>query len=408
MPVVCLIVAALTPSPCSGKATREQIIALAQRCKNEEKRLDLVAAFGVDFSGLDLSGVDLRGHHAAGYETCLGGANLSNCNLQRTDFGAAVLDGADFTGANLEGATFVTASLKQAILLRVRFKGTRFYQSDLSRAKLAHADLSSAEITGSHFPGADLSDAVLSGARNDWWSDFASANLTGARLAGLQLNGASFRGAILRSANLAGTGLVQADFTGADLTESSLVGARVESAVFRDVKGLSPAQKEQLEGQAQRWKFELKAHLTALLEWMYVPGYLLVLVALAALSFRVLRSPDSRRIVVVATVVNLTSLVPPGVLLAITALGTSPTAQMNANSLGAMRLWSRWVDLWPCFMLALLCCLAVAIATGLIFTATHWRPSALMRATPQLAYVCLTVAHCLLAMSCVLANSPRA
>jgi uncharacterized protein YjbI with pentapeptide repeats len=403
------MVAALAPSPCSGKATREQILALAQKCKNEKRRLDLVAVFGVDFSDLDLAGVDLRGHHAAGYETYLGGANLSNCNLQRTDFGAAVLDGADFTGANLEGATFITASLKQATLLRVRLKGTRFYQTDLSGAKLAHADLSSAEITGSRFGGADLADAVLSGARNDyWWSDFASANLTGARLAGLQLNGASFRGAILRSANLADTRLVQADFTGADLTDLSLVDASVESAVFRDVKGLSLAQKEQLEGHAQRWKFELKAHVTGLLEWMYLPGYLLVLVALAALSFRALRSPYSRPIVLVATVVNLASLVPPGVLLTISALGTSPTAQMNANSVAEMRLWSIWVDLWPSFVLALLGCLAVAIATGLIFTATHWRRSALMRATPQLAYVCLTVVHCLFAMSCIFANSPRA
>jgi hypothetical protein len=102
VPLLCVILAATPASTCAAKPTHDQIIALTERCKNEKKRMDLVAELGVDFSGLDLSGVDFRGYHAVGYETNLRSADFSNCNLHRAEFGAAILDGADFTSANLE------------------------------------------------------------------------------------------------------------------------------------------------------------------------------------------------------------------------------------------------------------------------------------------------------------------
>jgi len=409
VPPLCLIVAATTASPCAAKPTREQIIAFAERCKNEKKRMDLVAKFGVDFSGLYLSGVDFRGYHAVGYETNLRNANFSNCNLHRAEFGAAILDGTDFTGANLERATFVTASLKQATLLRVNLKGTVFYQTDLLGAKLTRADLSSADITGSNFGGADLSDAILSGAKNDyWWNDFSNASLTRANLSGLKLNGARFQSAVLRSADLSGTQLVQADFTGADLTEASLKDANVESAVFRNVEGLNDTQREQLEGQAQRWKFELKTRVAGLLKVMYFPAYALVVVALVGLSFRALRLPDRPRSVAVAAVVNLLTFLPACVLFCMSALGASPTVQFNVGSSAAMELWSAWVGLWPLFMLALFSCLVVAVGTALVFLASHWRWTALKRAKLALVYIALTVVHCLFATHWVGSNFPSA
>lgn len=409
VPILCLIVAAMTPSQCAAKPTREQIIAFAERCKNQKKRMELVAEFGGDFAGLDLSGVDFRGYHAVGYETNLRNANFSNCNLHRAEFGAAILDGVDFTGANLERATFVTASLKQATLLRVNLKGTQFYQTDLSGARLTRADLSSADITGSDFGGADLSDATLSGAKNDyWWNDFTHANLTRANLSGLKLNGASFQGAVLRSADLSGTQLTQADFTGADLTEASLKDVQVESAVFRDAQGLNDVERARLEGQAQRWKFELKTGVERFLNAMYFPVYALVVLALMRLSFRALRLPDRPQSVVVAAVVNLLTFVPAFVLFGMCLLGASSTVQFNVGSPAAMELWSAWVGLWPLFMLTHLSCLVAAVVTAVVFLVSCWRWNALKRAKLPLVYIALTVVHCLFATHWVGSNFPDA
>ena len=407
--LLCAILAAAAAFPCAAKPTREQIVALAEQCKNEKRRMDLVAEFGADFAGLDLSGVDFRGYHAVGYATNLRGANFSNSKSQRAQFGSAVLDGADFTGADLERASFVTASLKQATLLQVNLRGTSFYQSDLSGVKLARADLSSSAITGSIFSGADLSDAVLSGAKNEyWWNDFRTANLTRANLSGLDLNGARFDGAVLNSADLSGAQLVQADFTGADLTGASLKDANVTSAVFRNVNGLDAAQRDQLEARAQRWKFEMKAAVAGFLEFIYFPAYVSVVVALVLLSFRALRTPDGRQSVAVAAVANLVAFVPACVLFGMSVGGASPTVQFNAGSPASMELWSAWVGLWPLFMLALVSCWVLAVGTALVFLATHWRRTALKRARLALVYVALTVAHCSFATHWVGSNFPSA
>jgi uncharacterized protein YjbI with pentapeptide repeats len=407
VPLLCLIVAATTASPCAAKPTREQIIAFAERCKSEEKRMDLVAEFGGDFAGLDLSGVDFRGHYAVGYETILRNTSFSQCNLHRAEFGAAILDGADFTGANLERATFITASLKQATLLRVNLKGTRFYQTDLSGAKLTRADLSSADITGSNFSGANLSDATLSGAKNDyWWNDFSYANLSRANLSGLKLNGARFQSAVLRFADLSGTQLIQADFTGADLTEASLKDAHVESAVFRNADGLSDAERARLEGQAQRWRFEVKTGVDRVLKAIWFPTYAGLVVTLVGLSFHVLRLPDKPRPVAVAAVINLLTFVPAFVLFGMYLLGASPTVQFNVGSSAAMELWSAWVGLWPLFMLVLFSCLVAAAGAALVFLATHWRWTVLKGAKLPMAYIVLTIVHCLFAIHWVGSNSP--
>ncbi len=407
--LLCLVVAATTASPCDAKPTREQIIAFAEKHKDERKRMDLVAKFGGDFSGLDLSGVDFRGCHTVGFETNLRNANFSNCNLYQAKFGAAILDGADFTGASLEGATFVTASLKQATLLRVSFKDTQFYQTDLTETKLAGADLSSADITGSDFRGADLSDAVLSGAKNDyWWNDFSGADLTRANLSGLKLNGARFQRADLRSADLSGTQLIQADFTGADLTDASLEDANVESAVFRNVQGLTDARRGQLEEQARRWKFEVRTAVTSVLKVMYFPAYVFVVVALVVLTFRAFRLPDRPRSVAVAAVVNLLTFLPACALLVMGVPGASPTVQFNVGRSSAMGLWSAWVGLWPLFMLVLFSCLVVAAGTALVTLAIHWRWTALKRAKLSLFYQMLTVIHCLFATYWVGSGFPSA
>jgi uncharacterized protein YjbI with pentapeptide repeats len=396
-PLSYLVLVATLSSPCAAKPTREQVIAFTQKSKNQMRRMDLIAEFGSDFSGLDLSGVDFRGCHRRRYETHLRGANFANCNLQRAEFGSAILDGADLTGANLEGATFVTAKLRRAKLLGANLKATRFYQTDLSEAQLRLADFSSAEITGSHFNGSDLSGAVLSGAKNDhWWVDLRKADLTGANLRGLRLNGARFQYAILSSADLTRAELVEADFTGADLTGARFTDADVQSAVFTGVKGLDSAQTAELAARAQRWKYELRASLAGLLKAAWFPAYIATVVALVSLSLFVFRSAVGRRWMFVAASVNALTCVPACVLLYVRS-GASTTVQFNVGDPVAMDLWSTWVGLWPAFVLGLLACSTVAVCLALAFVVSNGSWTALRRAKLSLCYVVLTVVHCLFA-----------
>lgn len=408
-PFFLLLVTVAIASPPPERPTREQIVAFSERCKSEKVRMDLVAQFGHDFSGLDLSGVDFRGHHAVDFETNLRGADFSKCNLQRAEFGASILDGADFTGADLEDASFVTASLRKATLVQVAFKGTRIYQSDLSEANLARADLSQADITGSNFDGADLSDSTLSGARNDyWWNGFRGANLTRAKLAHMPLLGARFEGAVLRNADLSFANLTQADFTSADLTGATFTHAKVDSADFRDAKGLEDATRSELTREAQRWTFDLKNAVADVAGVLYFPIYALIVVTLVVLSFIVLRRPQWSNCIVFAIGVNLLALIPALALLNMSLRGAASTVQFNAGSDSAMALWSAWVRLWPLLMIMLLACIVVATICTVAFVATNWRWSALKRTKLRLAYLALTIAHCLFATDWVGSNFPSA
>jgi hypothetical protein len=227
-------------------------------------------------------------------------------------------------------------------------------------------------------------------------------------MARVKLHGACFQNAILRSADLTGAQLVQADFTGADLTGASFENANVQYAVFRDVQGLTDAQKDQLESQAQRWKLELKLGVAGIWGALYYPTYGLVICALVALSFPVLRSLHRYRIVVAAAVLNVLALLPAFVLLWMDLFGASRTAQLNVGRSGAMDLWMVWAQLWPGFFLGLLACLAVAIGLALVFLRSHWRWTALRKAKLPVIYLALTVVHCLFATHLIGSNFPTA
>jgi uncharacterized protein YjbI with pentapeptide repeats len=284
------------PDPIGEKPTKRGIVALSTQCKQLGVRMDLVGQFGTDFSGLDLRGVDFRGAHAVRLETNLRRADFSNTNLQGAQFGAAILDGADFTGADLTDASFVTASLRDVTLRDVNVARTRFYQSDLSHANMVGIDLSKSDITGSAFRGADLSGSILAGAKSEYrWLDFSHADLRNADLHGLMLAGANFQYANLRSANLSGCQLEQADFTGADLQGADLEDAQIPAAVFRHVRGLSNADKQQLTRSARRWEFDLKTGVAAFLDSLAFPFCLLLVIPLVAVVTGVVRQQLKRK-----------------------------------------------------------------------------------------------------------------
>ncbi len=192
------------------------------------------------------------------------------------------------------------------------------------------------------------------------------------------------------------------------MTEASLKDAQVESAVFRNAEGLSDAERTRLEGQAQRWKFELKTGVARILKALYFPTYALLVVALVGLSFPALRLPDRPQSVAVAAAVNLLTFVPSLVLFRMGRLGMSPTVQCDVGSSEAMELWCAWAGLWPLFMLALYACLVAAVGAGLVFLATHWRWTVLTGAKLPMAYLVLTLVHCLFAIDWVGSNFPDA
>jgi uncharacterized protein YjbI with pentapeptide repeats len=394
---------------CNAKPTREQIVALAEQCQQQKTRMDLVKEFGTDFTELDLSGVDFRGYYYVNNETILRNADLRGCNLAGAKFGSAILDGSDFTGASLKNADFVTASLRRAILVDVNLAGTRLYQSDLSGAKLTNADLSQADITGSKFAAADLAHATISGAKNEyWWSDFSSANLTDANLAGMQLTGARFENSVLRRANLVEANLHQCDFMGADLTGADFEGANVDAAVFRDSRGLSANDRQRLETLARRPLFELKAGTVEFLKAMHFLAYLAIVMALAGMSIRAFRLPNTPGAVQVAAGVNVLALLPAIASIILLGAGAHPTAQLNAGSAAAMGWWSIWFHIWPLLMLDILACLCVAVVTVLIFLVTHLRWSRFKAAKLAFLYTVLTVVHCLFAVQWILGSTPDA
>jgi uncharacterized protein YjbI with pentapeptide repeats len=395
--------------PCSAKPTREQIVALGERCKQQKTRMDLVKELGTDFSGLDLSGVDFRGYHYVNNETILRNADFRGCNLTGAEFGSAILDGSDFTGARLQRVSFVTASVRQAILVDADLDGTRFYQSDLSGAKLSHADLSRADITGSTFAGADLAHATLSGAKSEyWWTDFSSADLSGANLAGMNLAGARFTNVVLRLANLSGANLHQADFAGADLTGAILDSANVDAADFRSARGLSEVERKRLQKSARRWLFDLKTGISGFLGAMRFPAYLGTVVTLVGMSFRAFQPPPLPKVVRVAACINVFAVLPACAMILLFAAGAHPIAQFDAGSATAMQGWSIWFHIWPLLMFDLLVCFCAAVVTVLTFLATHLRWSKFKNAQLAFLYTVLTVVHCLFALHWIGSNFPDA
>jgi uncharacterized protein YjbI with pentapeptide repeats len=399
----------LGAAPCPAKPTPEQVSALAQTCKAEKRQLDLIAAFGTDFTGLDLTGLDLRGAHAVGLEPIMTAADFTGATLRNVQFGSARLDTAVFADADLSGASFVTASLRGADLRGAKLAGTRIYQSHLDRAKLPRADLSRADITGSSFAGADLSHATLAGATNDyWWTDFTGANLNAADLSGLKLAGAKFVRADLRGAKLSAANLEQADFTGADLNGADLNGAVIEAADFRRANGLTDEERERLAGAARRGQFELTEGVAALVPVAYWGGYLLVVAAQIGLTVRVYRRHGRTGLWLLCGAVNAAALIPSAFLGLMLLSGSSPVAQLNAGPPGGLGLWSVLVTLWPVCLAGVPVALLLVGVGVVVFLARPAARGPLRREWARLGYAALTVVHLLLAARLLFLSAPTA
>ena len=110
-----------------------------------------------------------------------------------------------------------------------------------------------------HFTAGDLSEFDLEGANlanaDLHQTDFTQANMLDTDLSNSNLKGAKFNHTNLTKVDLTNTDLTGADLTDANLTDSNLSGARLQNikvtkATFRNIQGLTKADKKLLEQQS--------------------------------------------------------------------------------------------------------------------------------------------------------------
>ena len=121
---------------------------------------------------------------------------------------------------------------------------------DLSGVNIPRADLSEAQLADAYLMDADLEGADLSG------SHLKGAFLNGAHLEGAHLNRAHLEGATLYEAHLEGAILAGADLEGSDLSLAHLkgavlAGAHLAGSDLSSADGLTQAQLEEAEGDAE-------------------------------------------------------------------------------------------------------------------------------------------------------------
>lgn len=188
-----------------------------------------------DLTGTDLTGATLIKASLAGIDGS--GAVLREVAGARSRFKEAWLDGADLTGADFAQADFAEANLE-----RTRGEGVRFNQARLRGVKaraavwraahLGEARLDQADFRGADLRNADLNEAFASGADfSDAQLDGVSAN--GAKMPGAKLVGARMTAARLVGANLAGADLSRCDLAAADLSRANLTNAVLHGAILR-------------------------------------------------------------------------------------------------------------------------------------------------------------------------------
>jgi uncharacterized protein YjbI with pentapeptide repeats len=148
----------------------------------------------------------------------LGGANLSDVNLNDADLSRVVL-----SDANLSGVVLSDADLSGANLSNANLSGANLSGANLSGAKVSNASVNRANLSWTDLSDADLSYTILSNA------DLSYANLSEANLFSANLGEANLSFAVLSDA----TSLFDATLSGADLS-----GAKVSRADLRSIEDL--------------------------------------------------------------------------------------------------------------------------------------------------------------------------
>jgi uncharacterized protein YjbI with pentapeptide repeats len=207
----------------------------------QEQALTIINSKTCDLSNKDLGylefdKMDLR--HCKMVNTSFFGAYLRGADLSGTNMQRAYLNLARLENANLSGANLTDAIIFQAIFDKTSFKGANLTNARMI-GTLGDVDISDAIVKNGKF-GLDVGNQPMGQMKFDSvGGKFANTDFAGADLNIANFSFADLRGANLSNTNLYRADLSQADLTGADLTGANLTDAIVDSAIFKDVKGLS-------------------------------------------------------------------------------------------------------------------------------------------------------------------------
>src|SRR5579872_6874675 len=89
------------------------------------------------------------------------------------------------------------------------------------------------------------------------------------------------------------------------------------------------------------------------LDASFFPTYCVVVAAIMALSFRLLRTSQRSSFVTLAAAINGSAALAAFALVCFKLSGAATTVQLNVGDDSAMNAWQLWAGLWPLFMLAL-------------------------------------------------------
>jgi len=179
---------------------------------------------------LELTNADLRGRNLDGVN--LFGAVMNGVRLENAHLKNAVLSKASLIGSTLSETRLISAQLTEAKITDSCLKNTKFSEIDepctgsspKGCAKLTSVDFSDSDIRGIHFNHHDLSD-----------SKFVSAFIMVTEFSHAVLKNAKLQNAFLWSVNLVGADIERADFRGVKGLDCDILKkAKNWEAAFRD------------------------------------------------------------------------------------------------------------------------------------------------------------------------------
>lgn len=144
-------------------------------------------------------------------------SDFNAVNLQRWNFDRINFNSAQLTNSDLQDTEFINSILD----------GVDFTNSDLRRSKIHFSSANKVDFSKAYLDKAILKIIMLREAI------FDNAILTSTHLSGSNLTGAKFRSAKLLGTQLDNSILVKADFTNANLESANFKGADLSNAIFK-------------------------------------------------------------------------------------------------------------------------------------------------------------------------------
>ena len=237
-------------------------------------------------------------------------------------------------------------------------------------------------------------------------TDFSGLDLSGINFSNVDLRYAKFYDTLLKNTNFTNAYLFLADFGGADIEGAIFDGANLYAATFIDLKGIDDTQRKSLERRSARWYYDFKQNFYTLLSDLFIPSYLLVVIATIIFSIIGLCSKETKtRLFVIACFPNGFAIFSTFCTLLMMFSGGHPVRQMSAGNWNA---WSTWLHFFPIPALGLLLCILVSfVLVCIALVQLFWKLND-RRQWKLFAYLGLTLAHAILAFNWLMMFMPDA